>query len=230
MMAAQHGKHVAVEKPVAGTILEIHEAYDACEANGVELFCSFQRRADAAYSAVARYVHDGFIGQVASVHCTFRDHPTPATEFLAAPGGCIFSDLLVHDADFVRWLLDSDPCGSDIVSVSAHGATFSRNLEEAKKEGTFDFATVLLVFRSGCVATFDLSRHSAYGYDQRVEVFGSNGCRVAVTNPPSASWESSGATEASAMMPPLMHSFPERFAAAFDEEAMVFGSIVRSGT
>ena len=61
----------------------------------------------------------------------------------------------VHDADYARFL-----ARDEVVSVSAHGASFSLELKAA---GIFDFATAVLRFRKGTVATVDLSRHSAYG-------------------------------------------------------------------
>lgn len=232
--AAAAGKHCAVEKPVAETIAATEQAYQACAAARVQLMCAFQRRADPAYLAAAAHVHAGALGEVASMHFVFRDHPTPPLDFLAAAGGCLFADLLVHDADYARFLTNDE-----VVSVAAHGASFAPLL---KAKGLFDVATVVLVFAKGAVATVELSRFSAYGYDQRAEAFGANGCKVSVDNPPAAPWSAAGlqgargqpagtsaapASGFAAAPGQLPHSFPERFGLAFEEEARRFGCVVR---
>merc|ERR1719178_244076 len=90
--AAKGGLHVAVEKPVSANLNEIVECYDACEDADRLLFCSFQRRFDPHYSALAKRVHSGGLGSPAVIHTVFRDYPCPPVEFLKT-GGDPFNDL-----------------------------------------------------------------------------------------------------------------------------------------
>ncbi|CAN0168007.1 unnamed protein product [Discosporangium mesarthrocarpum] len=103
--AAEAGKAVAVEKPVATTVEEILECHAICDRNGVPLFCSYQsRRADRTYEELGAAVRAGTVGEVRSVRAVFRDHPTPSLEFLKE-GGDIFHDLAPHDIDYVCFSL-----------------------------------------------------------------------------------------------------------------------------
>ena len=77
LLAASHGKHVAVEKPVTMSEQDTAECYEACERAGVHLHCAFQRRTDPAYQAVAAEVATGNLGTITSIHAIFRDHPCP---------------------------------------------------------------------------------------------------------------------------------------------------------
>lgn len=81
--AADCGKHVAVEKPVAASVEEIGRCYDACDQNRVSLYCSFQRRFDPAYVMLKKRCES--LGPLASIHAIFRDHPMPSMEFLVRP-------------------------------------------------------------------------------------------------------------------------------------------------
>lgn len=106
-------------------------------------------------------VRAGEIGEPRGIHAVFRDHPLPTLEFLKL-GGCIFHDLVVHDADFVMHLLGETP-----ERVYAKGSAFHPHLIKIK---VLDNALCVLEFPSGVVATIELSRSSPYGYDQRIEV------------------------------------------------------------
>lgn len=212
VQAAELGLHVAVEKPVAMNKDEMRECYDACARNNVHLHCAFQRQTDPAYQRVAEAVRAGQLGDVVSAHAVFRDHPVPPIEFLVAGGGDPFHDLASHDINFILSLANERP-----VEVLASGRSTVPALQEA---GVMDTAFVMIRFASGFLATIDLSRSSAYGYDQRFEVFGSNGQAALVDNVGSNSarfgttngFESSGTA----------HSFPQRYDEAYRIELEEF--------
>lgn len=155
------GLAVGIEKPVADNMQDIEKCYALAHGAGVPLYCSFQRRVDPSYQRLLAAVRAGEIGEVRSIHAVFRDHPVPAIEFLNG-GGDIFHDLVVHDADFIMHLLRETP-----ERVYATGSAFHPDLI---KINVLSDAQSLLEFKSGVVATIDLSRSSPYGYDQRIEV------------------------------------------------------------
>ncbi|CAN0192198.1 unnamed protein product [Ectocarpus sp. 12 AP-2014] len=199
-LAANAGKAVAVEKPVASSVEEIVKAHAICRDNDVPLYCSFQRRTDRTYEQLAAAVRKGAIGAVRSVHAIFRDHPVPSIEFLKQ-GGDIFHDLAPHDCDFVCFSLGL----GEPNEVYATARSFLPQLEEA---GVKDSAHCLFTFPSGAVFTLEMTRCSAYGYDNRIEVMGEKGM-LSLGNPPSSGLEFFDSTGCSTSPPE--HSFPQRF-------------------
>jgi len=204
---------VGVEKPVADKVEAIERCYDVCSRHGVQLYCSFQRRFDPSYQILKAKCAD--LGPIANIHTIFRDHPMPPIEFLKT-GGDPFHDLMVHDIDYIRWITNDEP-----EQIFALGTSFD---DELRERGIFDFATIMLRMRSGTSVTMELSRHSAYGYDQRCEVFGSNGCKAAVQNPRESEWEWSGPGGSQTGV--LEFSFPERFRSAFEHEMLHFADVI----
>ncbi|KDO33219.1 hypothetical protein SPRG_02029 [Saprolegnia parasitica CBS 223.65] len=213
-LAAIAGKAIAVEKPVAGSLEEIDKAYKVCETHGVPLFCSFQRRFDPNYVALYEAVQANAIGPVQSIQTVFRDHPCPPVAFLKG-GGDPFHDLAVHDIDFVCSLQREYP-----TRVVAHGTSLSPELQVIH---VMDKASVWLEFPSGAICTMDLSRHAAYGYDQRIEVFGADGM-LEVQNIHKTSLRAS--TSAGVHSDVYQHSFPQRFRDAYLAEVDHFAEIV----
>eukprot|EP00904_Undaria_pinnatifida_P003654 jgi/Undpi1/1328/HiC_scaffold_11.g04720.m1 len=209
-------KAVAVEKPVAGSVEDILECHAVCQANDVPLYCSFQRRTDRTYEELAAAVRRGAVGPVRSVHAVFRDHPVPSIDFLKQ-GGDIFHDLAPHDVDFVCFSLGlGEPS-----EVYATANSFVPQLEQV---GVKDSAHCLFTFPNGAVFTLEMTRCSAYGYDNRIEVMGENGM-LSLGNPPSSGLEffdSSGCTTS-----PLQHSFPQRFREAYAMEMGEFEQALR---
>lgn len=199
------------------TATKITDLFNYCDDRGVDLCCGFQRRFDDSYRYVAEAVRSRKIGQPYSASIFFADHPCPPIEFLLK-GGDIFMDLCAHDVDFIRYALNDE-----VVSVFATGSSSEDVLKEA---GVFDNATMLLTFRKGTVVTLTMSRHG-YGYDQRCEIFGSEGLAsvgnshetTAVVADMTGFWKST-----------LKHSFPQRFEQAFDSEMKAFVNTILHGT
>lgn len=221
--AAKVKAHVAVEKPVAMTASDIRSAYETCQAHGVHLDCAFQRRTDTAYAAVAQAVKDGKIGSLRSIRATFRDHPAPPVAFLAAGGGDPFHDLATHDIDYILSLVkdtlppSSNPYSHHPDQVWAFG-TSSNDL--LRSSGVMDAATVVLTWKRGDVielcATLDISRGSSYGYDQRIEMFGTSGASVSVQNAPASPVLT--CDDVGVHSTKHVHSFPQRFEDAFEND------------
>ena len=159
--ALQAHKAVFCEKPVATDLSRIKECYILAEEVGRPLFCAFNRRFDVSMSRLQSQVRDGAIGKVYQIKATSRDSPLPSMAYLKISNG-IFHDCAVHDVDMACWVVGERP-----VSVFAQGSAFD---PEIGAIGDVDTAAIVLKFPSGVLASIDISRHSQYGYDQRLEV------------------------------------------------------------
>jgi myo-inositol 2-dehydrogenase / D-chiro-inositol 1-dehydrogenase len=173
--AARAGKHIFCEKPIGEDIKEIRDTLDIVNSAGVTLMIGFNRRFDANFQRAARALSDGEVGTPHIVKITSRDPHPPAKEFIKTSGG-LFFDMSIHDWDMARFLM-----GAEIESVYATGSNLVD--PEIGKLGDIDTAATILRFTSGAIAVIDNSRQAVYGYDQRVEVFGSKGS-VVIDNQP----------------------------------------------
>jgi len=174
--AAKAGKHIFCEKPVDLTVAKVRAALDAVEKAGVKLQVGFNRRFDHNFLRVRELVESGAVGTPQLIKISSRDPAPPALDYIAVSGG-IFLDMTIHDFDMARY-----QAGSEVVEVYAAGA----NLIDPAigKAGDVDTAIVTLRFESGALAVIDNSRQTAYGYDQRVEVFGGKGAAAAENDAP----------------------------------------------
>ncbi len=166
--AASAGKHIFCEKPLALTIEASDAAVAAAERAGVKLQIGFNRRFDANYARLRQAVTSGEIGKLFMLHIISRDPAPPPLEYMQGSGG-LFADMTIHDFDMARFLT-----GSEVEEVYVQTAV---NLDPKIRDeaGDIDTAVILLRFVSGVIGTIDNCRKSAYGYDQRAEVFGSEG-------------------------------------------------------
>ena len=155
------GRAVFCEKPVAGDIKSVAACYEEADRVQKPLFCAFNRRFDPGMSAVYRQVKDGKIGKLYQIKTCSRDSPLPPISFLSTSNG-MFHDCAIHDIDIICWIVGEEP-----IAVMALGSTFD---SEIKALGDVDTIAIILKFPSGVLGSIDLSRHSSYGYDQRLEV------------------------------------------------------------
>lgn len=164
--AAEAGKHIFCEKPIAADLDTIDAALTAVERAGVKLMLGFNRRFDANHRRIKQAIEDGEIGTPHLLHIISRDPSPPPIEYVRVSGGMFF-DMTIHDFDMARFLL-----GEVDEVYAAAGVMVDPRIGEA---GDIDTAVVTLKFKNGAVGTIDNSRQAVYGYDQRVEVFGSKG-------------------------------------------------------
>jgi len=166
--AARAGKHIFCEKPIDYDLGKVRAAIDAAKTAGVKLQIGFCRRFDHNHRAVYDMVQGGKVGKVNIIKISSRDPEPPPISYVKVSGG-IFYDMMIHDFDMARFL-----AGSEVTEVSAVGSVL---VDPAIGEaGDVDTAVVTLKFESGAIGVIDNSRKAVYGYDQRVEVFGSEGC------------------------------------------------------
>jgi len=174
--AALAGKQIFCEKPIALDLAAIDQALETVERAGVKLMIGFNRRFDPNFQRVREVVAAGEIGEPHILRITSRDPAPPPLEYVKVSGG-IFLDMTIHDFDMARFLV-----GDEVESLYATGGVLvDPSIGEA---GDVDTALVTLRFAGGAIGSIDNSRRAAYGYDQRVEVFGSGGCVTADNNYP----------------------------------------------
>lgn len=174
--AAKAGKHIFCEKPIDHDLDKIQEVLKAVKESGVKYQVGFNRRFDRNFKHVRDVVAGGGIGDVQIVKVTSRDPEAPPISYVKVSGG-IFVDMTIHDFDMVRYL-----SGSEVEEVSTFGACL---VDPAiGQAGDVDTCIITLRFKNGALGVIDNSRQAVYGYDQRVEVFGSKGMIAAENETP----------------------------------------------
>ena len=214
--AARSGKHIFCEKPIAYDLGKIDTALRAVDEAGVKLQIGFNRRFDPNFRRVRQMVAEGKIGQPHILRITSRDHAPPPIEYVRVSGG-IFFDMTIHDFDMARYLM-----GSEVEAVYAAGSVLVD--PQIGTAGDIDTALVTLQFANGAIGAIDNSRKAVYGYDQRVEVFGSAGALEARNETPDRVVHSSADGVYSAR--PL-YFFLERYMESFIAEMSEFVRCVR---
>jgi len=211
-------KAVFAEKPISHTVSEVQEAIDLALKNNVPFVCGYQRRCDAQFRALKEQLDQGAIGQLKMIKSCSRDNPVPPIEYLRTSGG-IFQDMLIHDFDMQEWLSG----GQVPESVLAVGHCYDERIREMED---IDMVAVLIKYKSGLITTIDTCRDAAYGYDQRVEAFGSKGMLTAKNETTS---QVELATVSGHLMPPAKWSFPQRYERAYAVELSEFVELVKAG-
>lgn len=209
--SAQAGKHIFCEKPIALELDKIEQALSEVKKAGVKLQVGFNRRFDPSFKKAKELVKNGVIGVPHLVKITSRDPEPPPVSYIKVSGG-IFLDMTIHDFDMARYLLDQE-----VVELMAVGSCL---VDPAIGEaGDIDTAIVTLKYKKGAWGIIDNSRKAVYGYDQRIEIFGSEGC-IMVGNPRATEVMISGAESVKSDKP--LFFFVERYKEAYLAEMEEF--------
>lgn len=216
--AAAAGKAIFCEKPVDMSADRIRDCIAAVDKAGVPFLTAFNRRFDPNFAALQARLGAGEIGNVEIVTILSRDPAPPPISYIEGSGG-IFRDMMIHDFDMARFLLDEEP-----VQVFATGAALIDPAIGAA--GDVDTAAVLLTTGSGKICQISNSRRTSYGYDQRVEVHGSKGM-LRAANVLENTIER--ASEAGFTQAPAQHFFLERYETAYAREVAHFIDCVETG-
>lgn len=217
--ALNAGKHVFCEKPVHTSIERIRDVAAAAEKSGKKLQIGFNRRFDHNHRHVQELAKCGALGNVEIIKITSRDPEPPSPEYAASSGG-LYIDMMIHDFDMAMFL-----AGSDVTEVYAMGTSLvDKRIGEA---GDVDTAIVTLTFENGALGVIDNSRRAAYGYDQRVEVFGSLGMAADENDGDSTVKVS---TAAGVVSDKPQFFFLERYMASFTEEMRQFIKAITEDT
>ncbi|MFS0722994.1 inositol 2-dehydrogenase [Paenibacillus sp. 1P07SE] len=209
--AAAAGKHVFCEKPVSLSIGQTAEALEAVREAGVTLQVGFNRRFDRNFRKARELVQSGEIGQPHIIKITSRDPAPPGADYIRTSGG-IFMDMTIHDFDMARYLT-----GSEAVEVHAYGSVMIDPV--FAQYGDVDTAIVTIRFENGALGVIDNSRQAVYGYDQRIEVFGSGGSVTVANDYPNTAEVH---TAQSVRRDKPLHFFLERYNEAYIEEVKQF--------
>lgn len=216
---AEAGKHTFCEKPIDFDLNRIDKALSAAENAGVKLQIGFNRRFDPSFKHARDLVAAGKIGTPHVVRITSRDPEPPPISYVKVSGG-IFLDMTIHDFDMCRYLL-----GEDVTEIYAVGTSLVD--PEIGKVGDIDTAVITLTYQSGAYCTIDNSRKAVYGYDQRIEVFGSEGCIVVGNRTP---YEGTLYNSATVQNPMPLYFFLERYNESYVEEARQFIASIQHDT
>jgi myo-inositol 2-dehydrogenase/D-chiro-inositol 1-dehydrogenase len=219
LAAAEAGKAIFCEKPISLDLDEVDRGLETVQRAGVPFQVGFNRRFDPAHASVAAAVAAGRVGEPHLVRISSRDPEPPPLEYARVSGG-LFLDMTIHDFDMARFVT-----GSEVVEVFARGGV--RIDPRLSEIGDVDTAVVTLAHANGCLTAIDNSRRAVYGFDQRVEVFGSEGM-AASENPPAHTGvviRASGSER-----PALPHFFLERYMASYELEWRAFVDALREGT
>ncbi|HEY1493789.1 MAG TPA: inositol 2-dehydrogenase [Candidatus Solibacter sp.] len=214
--AAQAGKHIFCEKPIAHSVAEIDRALAAVVRAGVKLQIGFNRRFDANFARVRQAVASGEIGVPRLMHIISRDPAPPPIAYVRVSGG-MFLDMTIHDFDMARFLI-----GDEVEEIYTAGGVMVD--PEIGAAGDLDTAVIVLRFRNGVIGTIDNSRQAAYGYDQRVEILGSKGSIATGNNYPNQAVVST-AQEVRKDLP--LNFFMERYTESFANEIRAFVDAIR---
>ncbi|MBV9567130.1 MAG: inositol 2-dehydrogenase [Hyphomicrobiales bacterium] len=215
---ARTGKSIFCEKPVDLSAKRIASTLRKVDQAGVKLMIGFNRRFDPNFASLKQRLAKGAIGDAEIITILSRDSSPPPIEYVKRSGG-LFRDMMVHDLDMARFLLEEDP-----IEIQAMGSSIiDRRIGEA---GDVDTAVVQMRTRSGRLCQISNSRRASYGYDQRIEVHGSKGM-LRAGNIHETTVEHAGpkgfATDR------IENFFLERYAAAYRNELDAFLQCVRSG-
>lgn len=161
-------KAVYCEKPLAASLAEAVRLHDDLATVPNRVMVGFNRRFDRNHAKVAAEVHDGRIGRLQTVQITSRGpNAIPGPDYLRVSGN-LFYDKMVHFFDLIRWLSGEEP-----VEVIAQGSVIADPVFAEFDD--VDTAQVVIRLESGALCLIDNARRAAYGYDDRIEVFGTGG-------------------------------------------------------
>jgi myo-inositol 2-dehydrogenase/D-chiro-inositol 1-dehydrogenase len=213
--AAAAGKPIFCEKPVDLNLERARACAQRVKAASVACLIGFQRRYDPTFAALKARIVKGEIGTPEMLVVTSRDPGAPPIPYIRSSGG-IFKDMLIHDFDIFRWILDDE---AETVHANASCLVDSAIAEA----GDADCTAVTIRTKRGRLCQINTSRRAAYGYDQRFEVLGSEGMLQAGNHAPTEVV----ASTASAVCRDLPeHFFLERYRAAYANEMAHFLAVL----
>lgn len=208
--AARAHKHIFCEKPIDLNLDTIQNALNVVEECNVKMMIGFNRRFDPNFKKIKQMVVDDKIGDPHILKITSRDPAPPPAEYVNVSGG-MFLDMTIHDFDMARFIV-----GSEVEEVYvAAGVMVDPKIGEA---GDVDTALITLKFENGAMGVIDNSRKAVYGYDQRVEIFGSKGMiKVDNNTPDNHNYYSNDGVHASLPLNFFMDRYIEAYASEIKE-------------
>ncbi len=219
--AAENNKIIFCEKPLDLNINKINKCKKLIKKYNPKIQLGFNRRYDPGHNSLKTELKKGKIGKLEKIIITSRDPSPPSIQYLKASGG-IFKDMMIHDFDLVRFYLGKDEPKTIIATAS--------NISDKKFDNIKDFelATCVIKSKKGVQCIITNSRHCSFGYDQRVELFGSKGMIISENKrakETTVHLKNSTANKAS-----LLHFFVERYKEAYQLQLNDFAKFVKKKT
>ena len=218
LQAAKHKKSIFCEKPLDLNINKIDACKKKIKKINPKIQMGFNRRYDPGHKNLKKQLEKGKIGKLEKIIITSRDPAPPSLKYLKESGG-IFHDMMIHDFDLARFYLGKDEPNNIIGSAS--------NISNKKfdKIKDYELASCLIKSKKGVQCIITNSRHCSFGYDQRVELFGSIGMIISENKRENeTSLYSKGSTDNKA---PLMHFFIERYKEAYKNQLYDFSNFIK---
>ena len=205
------GIHVFCEKPVDLDIEKVQNIARLIEESNILVHVGFNRRFDPDFQRLQHMIANGQLGTIYQITITSRDPGLPSRDYLASSGGMML-DMTIHDFDMTHFLT-----GASVKEVYSVG---QRRIDPTIEEfGDVDTATTTLLMDNDITCTIINSREAIYGYDQRIEVFGSKGI-IKVDN--QLMDKLSLATKDGNLQSPPEPFFLERYASSYQREVQDF--------
>jgi myo-inositol 2-dehydrogenase/D-chiro-inositol 1-dehydrogenase len=216
LLAAAAGKAIFCEKPLDLDLARARSA--APQLSRARMLVGFNRRFDPHFAALKARIDSQAIGKLESLNIVSHDPAPPPLSYIRSSGG-LFKDMAIHDFDMARWLLGEEPsevfASASCLVDPAIGAA-----------GDVDTARALLRTETGRLCVISNTRRSGYGYDQRIEAYGSAGTARAdnvLMSTVTTCTERGSAGDA------LQNFFLDRYAQAYRREMSHFVEIMRDG-
>ena len=219
-MAVAAGKPVLCEKPIDLDLERVNRCAKKISGTSVPIQIGFNRRYDPGHNSARRALLAGEIGELHQVIITSRDPEIPPKAYLEAAGG-LFRDMTIHDFDLARFMLGEDPVEVFALANALGDSKVGAELNEV------DSAMFVLRTLSGKQCHINNSRKAVYGYDQRVELMGSNGMLISGNRKPNelTKYSQNGVETAA----PYQFFFVERYNEAFMTEIDSFVDCIENG-
>ena len=213
LAAVEAGKAVFCEKPIDLDLDKVLAAQSRFA--GARFLLGFNRRFDPQFARLKQQLDAGAVGRLETLHLINHDPAAPPPGFIPTSGG-LFKDFTIHDLDMARWLLGEEP-------VEVYASASCLVDPEIGRQGDVDTARCVLKTASGRLCVISNTRRSGYGYDQRIEAFGSNGM-IRAGNVARDTVHT--LTEAGSSAAPIMPAFAERYRDAYRAQIDHFAEVV----
>ena len=164
-------KTIFCEKPLDLNIDKVNKCSKEIKKYKPKIQLGFNRRYDPGHSSIKHELRKGKIGKLEKIIITSRDPAPPSLNYLKVSGG-IFKDMMIHDFDLLRFYLEKD----EIENIFTTASNISDKRFDKIKD--YELASCLLKSKQGVQCIITNSRHCSFGYDQRVELFGSKGMLI----------------------------------------------------
>jgi predicted dehydrogenase len=210
--AAEHGKHVFLEKPMAMNLEECDDIIEACARNGVHLQLGFMRRFDPDFLLANDRIQAGEIGEPMMVKSLTHGPglPPPWAQDIRTSNGNL-AEVNSHDLDAVRWMM-----GSNISRIYMETANFKGEERGVTSENFYDNLIANLKFESGGIGSISGVCPCDYGYDSRMEIIGKKG--IMLVGELKGRAVTVGVDRDTGLVTPIFRRWPERFYLAYIHE------------